>query len=168
MNFFLICDFYIFKQLPLINKCSLHSPFLHQCLMLVSHVWLFVTPWTVTHQTPPPVGKNTGEGSHFSSRGSSRPRVELESPALAGRFSTIWTTREALLHQYVHVIHGEWELNIRIDGRKESYISWWISFINATLWLAFSEKRCLSLKDSGYNCQQRMDTNLAQRHLKGN
>ena len=35
-NFFLICDFYIFKKLPLINKCSLHSPVLHQCVMLVS------------------------------------------------------------------------------------------------------------------------------------
>ena len=37
-------------------------------LLLFSHVWLFVTPWTVTHQAPLFMGfpgKNTGVGCHF-------------------------------------------------------------------------------------------------------
>ena len=38
------------------------------CVQLLSHVLLFVNPWTVAHQTPYPwnfSGKNTGVGCHF-------------------------------------------------------------------------------------------------------
>ena len=34
------------------------------CCLVISHVWLFATPWTVAHQAPPP-GKSTGVGGHF-------------------------------------------------------------------------------------------------------
>ena len=38
------------------------------CTHMLSHVWLFVTPWTVAHQAPLSMGfpsKNTGVGCHF-------------------------------------------------------------------------------------------------------
>ena len=47
---------------------------LNACAQLLSHVQLFVAPWTVAHQAPPPwdfPGKNTRVGCHFLSRGSS-------------------------------------------------------------------------------------------------
>ena len=59
------------------------------CLCVLSHVRLFVTPWTVAHQAPLSMGfpgKNAEVGRF--SRGSSRPRIEPKSPvslALAGR-----------------------------------------------------------------------------------
>ena len=47
------------------------SAFMDWCDAL-SHVWLFVTPWTVAHLAPLPwnsLGKNTGEGCQFLSQG---------------------------------------------------------------------------------------------------
>ena len=42
------------------------------CVQLLSHVLLFVTPWTVAHQVPlsmGPPGKNIGVGCHFLLQG---------------------------------------------------------------------------------------------------
>ena len=70
-------------------------------LSCFSHVWLFVTPWTVTHQTPVHgilQARILEWVAMSSSRGSSHPGIEpvsLMSPALAGRFfttSTTWNT----------------------------------------------------------------------------
>ena len=40
-------------------------------------------------------GKNTGVGSHFLSRGSSWSRDQTQDSCIAGRFLTVWATREA-------------------------------------------------------------------------
>ena len=42
------------------------------CAQLLSHAWLFATPWTIAHQAPCPwdfPGKNTGVGCHFLLQG---------------------------------------------------------------------------------------------------
>ena len=73
----------------------------------LSHVQLFATPWTVTHQAPlstgfsrqqywsglpcPPPGDLPDPGMETAS---------LMSPALAGRFFTTSTTWEAQLYRY--------------------------------------------------------------------
>ena len=41
-------------------------------------------------------GKNTGVGSHFLSQESSRPRDWTQVSCIAGRFFTIWATREGI------------------------------------------------------------------------
>ena len=69
---------------------------------VLSHVWLFVTPWSVAYHTRVrspwnSPGKNTGVGCHSFSRGSSRPRDQTWVSCIGGRFFTIWATREAHL-----------------------------------------------------------------------
>ena len=58
----------------------------------------FETSRTVVHQAPlwnfP--GMNTGMGCHFLLQGSSWPRDQTWVSCIAGRFVTIWATREAL------------------------------------------------------------------------
>ena len=54
------------------------------CLLAcsLSHVWLFVTPWTVTHQVPlswHSSGKNTAVGCHFLLQGN-LPDLEIKPP----------------------------------------------------------------------------------------
>ena len=63
-------------------------------------VWFFVTPWTVATRLLCPCnspGKNTGVGwaSVPFSRGSFQPRDCTQVSHIAGRFFTIWATREA-------------------------------------------------------------------------
>ena len=72
--------------------------------VLLSHVTLFVTPWTVACQAPLFMGFSRQEyrsGLPFISPGHlPDPRIEpasLVSPALAGEFFTISTTWEALV-----------------------------------------------------------------------
>ena len=59
----------------------------------LSHVWLFVTPWTVTHQAPLSMGFSRQEywsGSPFLPPGDlPNPGIEPMSPALAGGLFTI-------------------------------------------------------------------------------
>ena len=75
------------------------------CLLL-SRVWLFVTPWMVAYQAPLSMeqerilffasspGKNTGAGHNFLLRESTRPRDWIWISYIADRFFTIWATRE--------------------------------------------------------------------------
>ena len=68
-------------------------------LKSLSHIWLFVTPWTVACQAPPSIGFPRQEywsGAISFSRGSSQPRDLTLVSHIAGRCFTIWTTREAL------------------------------------------------------------------------
>ena len=62
------------------------------CCQSLSHVLLFVTPWTVAHQVPLSVGFSRQEhwsGLPFPSPGDLLdPGIKLMSPALAGRFFT--------------------------------------------------------------------------------
>ena len=69
---------------------------------LLSHVWLFATPWTVALQAPLPMGFSGQEywsGMPLPSWGDlPNPRTEpasLMSPVLAGKFFTTRTTWEA-------------------------------------------------------------------------
>ena len=61
---------------------------------LLSHVWLFATPWTVAHQAPVFMRFQNGIAIPFS-RGPSQPRDRTWVSHIAGRFFTVWTTREA-------------------------------------------------------------------------
>ena len=84
----------------------------HACVLsCLSHVWLFVTPWTVTHQSPLTMGFSRQE--YWSGLPCPPPRdlpdpgikpESLTSPALAGWFFTTsatceaqWTTNPPLL-----------------------------------------------------------------------
>ena len=65
-----------------------------------SCVWLcnpMVCPWN----SP---GKNTGVGCHSFSRGSSQPRDWTQVSCIAGRFFTIWSTKEFCLQSLSAVI----------------------------------------------------------------
>ena len=68
----------------------------------LSHVWFFVTLWTVAHQDPLSMGilqARILEWVAISfSRGSSQPRDWAQISRIAGGFFTIWATREALIH----------------------------------------------------------------------
>ena len=83
----------------------LHSlSILHECVLShFSHVWLFVTPWTVAHQPSLSMGFSRQEFSSElpcpSPGDLPDPEIKLASltsPALAGGFFTTSTTWEAL------------------------------------------------------------------------
>ena len=63
-----------------------------------SHVQLFATLCTVSHQAPLSVGFSRQEywnGKPFPSPGNlPNPEIEPESPALVSRFFTVWATRK--------------------------------------------------------------------------
>ena len=63
----------------------------------LSHsVQLFATLWAVVCQTPPPLEARILEWvAIFFSRGSSQPRNWTKVSCIAGRFFTIWATRES-------------------------------------------------------------------------
>ena len=64
----------------------------------LSHVWLFATTWTVTHQTPPSMGFSRQQywsGFPFSSPGDlPNPGLEIRSPTLQADAFTVWATRD--------------------------------------------------------------------------
>ena len=65
-------------------------------------LWLFATLWTVAGRILCPwnsSSKNTKVGSHCFSRGSSWPRHQSQVSCIAGRFFTIWATKEAHKHE---------------------------------------------------------------------
>ena len=78
--------------------CS-RSPRNPLCAESLSHVWLFVTPWTITHQVPLSMRIFQARILEWvampSSRGFSQPRVQTQVSSIAHRFFTIWVTREA-------------------------------------------------------------------------
>ena len=69
---------------------------------VLSHVWLFVSPWTVAHQAPLPLGLSRQEywsGSSFPPPGDLPDSgIEPESPTVARGFITTWATWEALTY----------------------------------------------------------------------
>ena len=80
------------------REALVHGGCLLSCF---SHVWLFVTLWTVTRQAPLSTwfsSKNTGVGYQALFQEFSNPGTEptsLMAPALAGRFFTTSTSLEA-------------------------------------------------------------------------
>ena len=86
------------QQLQSLSSRSSHA----YVLSCFSHVWLFVTPWTVAHQTPLSMGffrQEYWSGLPFPPPGDlPEPEIEpapLTSPALAGRLFTTSTPWEA-------------------------------------------------------------------------
>jgi len=72
------------------------------CYAVLSHchVWLFANPWTVAHQAPLSMGILQARILEWvampSSRGSFQLRGQTQVSCAAGRFFTVWATREAL------------------------------------------------------------------------
>ena len=68
----------------------------HQSL---SHVWFFATPWTVARQAPRIHGNLQARMLEWVaipfSGGSSQPRNWTQNSCIAGRFPTVWATRDA-------------------------------------------------------------------------
>ena len=77
---------------------SLKDTRLCAVLSRFSHVWLVVTPWTVAHQAPLPMGILQARRLEWvvmpSSWGSSQPRDRTRVSCIAGGFFTNWATRE--------------------------------------------------------------------------
>ena len=77
---------------------------------VLSHVWLFATLWTVAHQIP--LSREILQARILEwvampfSRGSSQTRDRAQFSHMAGRFFTIWATREAqlLFKQYYTLV----------------------------------------------------------------
>ena len=69
------------------------------CAYLLSHVQLFVTPWTIARQAPLSIGILQARILDWvampSSRGTSRPTNQTSVSCTAGRFFTSWATQEA-------------------------------------------------------------------------
>ena len=80
--------YYIIALLHKVSKC-----------LLLSHVQLFATLWTVAHQAPLSMGILQARILKWvampSSRGSSQPRDWTQVSHIAGRFFTRWATGEA-------------------------------------------------------------------------
>ena len=80
------------------NHSYLYTPTVLLCYC-VSHVWLFVTPWTVVHQAPLSIRILQAKLLEWlampSSRASSQPRDRIQVSWVAEWFFTIWATREA-------------------------------------------------------------------------
>ena len=105
---FMVLEYkYFFKDNPICLSKLKFSELLnttHKDIFLrkwksLSHVWLFAPPWTVAHEATLSIKFSRQEywvGCHSSSRGSSWPRDWTWVSCIAGRFFTIWTTREAL------------------------------------------------------------------------
>ena len=69
-------------------------------VLLLSHVRLFVTPWTVAHQAPLSMGFSRQEYwnglSFIFSKGSSWPRDWTWVSCTAGRFFIVWATKNPM------------------------------------------------------------------------
>ena len=76
------------------------------CAQSLSHVWFFATPWTIALQAP--VSMRILQASILEwvavpfSRGSSQSRDQTLVSHMAGRFLTIWATREAIYKTHDH------------------------------------------------------------------
>ena len=89
--------FYTVSPVSLPPCCFL--PWAYECAYSLSRVRLFVTPWTVACQAPLSMGMLQARILEWvtmgTSRGSSQPRDQTQVSCIAGKFFTIWTTREA-------------------------------------------------------------------------
>ena len=66
------------------------------CALSLSHVWLFMTPWTIAHQDPLSMGILQARILEWvaipSSRGSSQLRDWTQISCISGRVFTVWAT----------------------------------------------------------------------------
>ena len=90
------------KNLPAMQKTWVRSlgwedP-LEEGMATHSSILVWRIPWTeelVGYSPWDSPGQNTGVGGHSLTRGSSQPRDPTQVSCIAGRFLTIWVTREA-------------------------------------------------------------------------
>ena len=78
------------------------------CAQLLSHVWLFATPWTVPTRLLCPwdfPGKMQEWVAISYSRGSSWPRNQTNVSCIAGGFFTAWASREGSLYDAMNFIY---------------------------------------------------------------
>ena len=90
--------------------------------MLDSHVQLFVTPWTVACQAPLSMEFPRQEFSF--SKGSSRPRDWTLVSHIAGRFFTIWATREAQSSLSPPACHVRTQRRWQSESRTAPHLLW--------------------------------------------
>ena len=108
-------------------------------MCVFSHVWLFMTPWTVACQAPLSMnfpGRNTGVGCHLLLQGIfSTQGWNLCFPALTGWFFTTgppgkpksgmtkkWSTSKKCLKKFVHLNFYIWGQHYTKPGKKKSMI----------------------------------------------
>ena len=102
-----LCPFYIFPSLWLLSWCVSRKNLMHNTLLSIDtcavlrhfgHILLFVTPWTVACQAPLSLGILQERILEWVAMPSSRGIFLTEVSHIAGRFFTIWATREAYRH----------------------------------------------------------------------
>ena len=115
------------------------------CAQSLSHVWLFMIPWTVIHQPPLPMGFSRQEywrGSQFPPpRDLPDPRIEpvsLMSPAFAGGFFTTsapWEVQSNTnaYQKYRPNIEASWETHLLSPLR---FLESWLFNAESTGWTA--------------------------------
>ena len=95
------------------------------CVWLLSHVLLFAIPWIVAHHPPLSMEilqARIVEGVPMPSfGGSSQPRDWTQISLIAGRFFTVWATRDLLQKYFFNISYDPInELNI-VQVSKEGY-----------------------------------------------
>ena len=94
----------------LTTSATWKTPYTHWKVKVksLSCVWLFATPWTVGHQSPPSMAFPREEywsGLPFPSPGESfLPRGRTRFSHIAGRCFNLWATREAHIHITIYKI----------------------------------------------------------------
>ena len=82
------------------------------CVLVASHVWIFVTPRTVAHQAPLSMARIQEYIAISFSRGSSWPRIESRSPALQADSlpSELYVLRhrDYTSYDYMQMKYPEW------------------------------------------------------------
>ena len=102
---FLSIFFFLLYKIVLVFKYALHCHHGHHavhytpmCAQMLSHVWLFATPWTVAQQAPLSVGflqSRILEWAAISFPRSSRPWNRTWISCIGRQFLYPWATREA-------------------------------------------------------------------------
>ena len=89
------------------NNSGLKYRWMDRCML--SHMWLFVTPWITASQAPLSMGfssKNTGMGCPSFSRASSRPRdwTQVSCVSCSGeQFSTLSQQGSPQIYIYIYI-----------------------------------------------------------------
>ena len=97
-------------------------------MLRLSRVWLFVTLWTVAHQSPLSMGILQARILEWiampsSSRGSLQPRDWTVS-RIAGRFFTSWATREALVDLFLNCLF--YYIHLCVCVCNSTVMFWWL------------------------------------------
>ena len=106
---------------------------------------IFVTPWTVAHLAPLPMGILQARILEWFAisffKGSSQPRDWIQVSHIAGGFFIIWATREAPLW----ITHLEPWPQVGLAVKRNIYR--WLSWLNNTRFSSKPHKLCSALAD---------------------